>query len=192
MLQPHLLGDALQALSDVLAARHLRYQLVAIGGSGLLLLGLIDRPTRDLDIVAVVEGGRYATATPLPEPLVEAVRDVGEALGLGPEWVNAGPAALFDLGLPEGFASRVVTRNYGALVLHVAGREDQIAFKLYAAVDQGPRSKHFQDLQRLAPVAAELVGAARWAITHDPSEGFRADLVVALARLGIENADAVL
>ena len=192
MLQPHLLDSALQALAAVLAARRLRYELVAVGGSGLLLLGLLDRPTRDVDILAVVEGGRYVTATPLPGPLVEAVRDVGEALGLGPDWVNAGPTSLLDLGLPEGFAGRLETWDYGALVLHVAGRKDQIAFKLYAAVDQGPQSKHFQDLQRLAPVPAELVGAARWTITHDPSEGFRAHLVAALARLGIENADAVL
>jgi hypothetical protein len=33
-------------------------ELVAAGGSALLLLGLLERPTRDLDVVALVEGGR--------------------------------------------------------------------------------------------------------------------------------------
>ena len=192
MLRPQLLEQALQALADVLAHRHLSYELVAVGGSALLLLGLLDRPTRDLDILAVVEGGRYTTADPLPEPLAAAVRDVGEALGIGAGWVNAGPTGLLDLGLPDGFAGRVETRRYGALVLHVAGREDQIAFKLDAAVDQGPHSKHFQDLRQLGPTPEELVWAPRWSLTHDPSEGYRSGLLAAQSALGIENADAQL
>jgi hypothetical protein len=189
MLRPQLLEEALQALAEVLVSRRLRYELVAVGGSGLLLLGVIERPTRHVDIVAIVEDERYTKADPLPGPLVEAVRDIGEALGLGSDWVNSGPAGLLDLGLPEGFASRVETRRYGALTLHIAGREDQIALKLYAAVDQGPGSKHFQDLLRLAPDADDLLRGARWSLTHDPSPGYRSQLLAALAHLGIEDAD---
>ena len=77
-----------------------------------------------------------------------------------------------------------------ALVVNLAGRYDQICFKLYAAVDQGPRSKHVQDLRLLGPTEEELLAAARWTVTHDPSEGFRAMLAQALAFLGVEDADA--
>lgn len=49
------LEQALRAPGETLEARHLRFELVAVGGSGLLLLGLINRATRDLDIVALVE-----------------------------------------------------------------------------------------------------------------------------------------
>ncbi|HEX9505387.1 MAG TPA: hypothetical protein VGA62_05215, partial [Acidimicrobiia bacterium] len=75
---------------------------------------------------------------------------------------------------------------------HLAGRTDLICFKLYAAVDQGPRSKHFADLQELAPTRDELLVAARWTLTHDTSSGYRGELVKALAVLGVEINDADL
>lgn len=102
-----------------------------------MLLGLIVRPTRDLDVVALAHGGQYVKANPLPLTLREASRDVGETFGLGPEWLNAGPTDLMDFGLPAGFRQRVTIRRYGGLTLHLAGRFDQICFKLYATVDQG-------------------------------------------------------
>src|SRR5439155_4943989 len=58
-----------------------------------------------------------------------------------------------------------------------------------AAVDQGPRSKHFADLQRLEPTADELRAAAAWARTHDPSEGFHQELRGALRDLGVRDGD---
>jgi hypothetical protein len=183
------LEAALGALSETLAARELEYELVAVGGSGLLLLGLISRPTRDLDIVAVVEDGAYVPAAVLPVPLVEAVRDIGEVLGIGPDWLNAGPAALMDFGLPEGFAERAEVRRFGALTLHLASRVDQIHLKLYAAVDQGPGSKHVDDLRALQPTRDELRAAASWARTHDPSPAFRNDVQAALRQFGVDDAD---
>ena len=35
----------------------------------------------------------------------------------------------------------------------------------------------------------ELVAAARWAVTHDPSAPFRSELTAALAALGMGDAD---
>lgn len=192
MLNEQSLERALDALGETLDARDLAYELVASGGSGLLLLGLIARPTRDLDVIALVERGAYVKADPLPDPLLEAIRDVGQVLGIGQTWLNAGPADLLDFGLPSGFESRVVTRSYGPLTLHVASRDDQVAFKLYAAVDTGPTGKHFQDLGALKPTREELLEAARWARTHDPSPGFREQLLRGLAALGVEDASAAL
>jgi hypothetical protein len=84
------------------------------------------------------------------------------------DWLNAGPASLLDLGLPEGFLQRAQRRSYGeALTVLFASRTDQIHFKLYAAVDQGA-GWHFADLQALEPTEPELQ-AARWSRTHDPS-----------------------
>lgn len=187
-----LLERALETLGAVLEERGLQYELVAVGGSSLLLLGLTSRPTRDLDLVARVEDGRYLRPDPLPARLVEARDDVGRALGLAEDWLNPGPASLLDLGLPPGFEERVTTRWYGALILRIVGRRDQIFFKLYAAVDQWPESKHQADLRRLQPTREELLDAARWARTHDPSEPFRQGLARLLEELGVENADAEL
>jgi hypothetical protein len=192
MLDSTALPRALRLLGGVLQERGLSYELVAAGGSALLLLGLLQRPTRDLDVVALVEGKRYIAANPLPPDLLNAVRDVGDTLGLGDDWLNPGPASLLELGLPEGFAERVETRRFGRLTLHLASRSDQICFKVYAATDQGPDSKHFDDLNALGPTKNELIEAARWARTHDPSEGFRGELIALLRVMGIADAAQVV
>lgn len=180
---------ALRTLGELLAARDRHYEVVAIGGSGLLLLGLVVRPTADIDVVALVEGDQYQLAKPLPAPLEQAQAEVGAALGLGEKWLNPGPTDLLDFGLPEGFGDRTETLEFGGLTVHLAGRFDQVCFKLYAAVDQGPRSKHFADLRQLEPTREELITAAKWAREHDPSEGFRHVLLETLALLGVDQDD---
>jgi hypothetical protein len=186
------LEAALTNLGRVLKSRGLAYDLVTIGGSSLMLLGLLQRPTRDLDVVAFVEGEHYVKVRALPAPLEQAVREIGGVLDIGPNWLNIGPADLMDFGLPEGFAERTEVRQYGSLTLRVAGRDDQIALKLYAAADQGQQSKHFQDLRKLEPSQEELIRAARWTTTHDPSEGFRGELVVILDALNVSNASLLI
>jgi len=183
------LEEALRSLGAVLEARGLSYRLLVAGGSSLLLLGFVDRVTADLDVVGIAEGGGYRRGEPLPVPLVAAVADVARALDLDPRWLNAGPASLVDFGLPEGLADRVTVRRYGGLELHLPGRVDLICFKLYAAADQGPRSKHHADLEALDPTASELLVAARWAVTHDPSAGFRMMLTDSLRLFGVEVSD---
>jgi len=173
-------GELLSALSEQLAAAGDRYELVIVGGSALLALGLIARPTRDVDVVALQEGEVLVKAKPLPAGLVEARDRVARDFGLPEDWLNAGPADLMDFGLPAGFLDRVHTRTFGqALTVHFASRLDQIHFKLYALVDQGA-GKHGQDLRALEPTEGELVQAARWSRTHDPSDGYRQMLEEAL------------
>jgi purine nucleoside phosphorylase len=55
-------------------------------------------------------------------------------------------------------------------------------------VDQGP-GRHLDDLQALKASRDELIAAARWAQTHDPSVGFRAELLRVLTHLGVGDAD---
>ncbi len=183
------LEEALQTLGEVLEDRALSYELAVIGGSALMLIDLSVRPTRDLDVVAIVEGGSYRKADPLPAPLVQAIEEVARNLGLPSTWLNPEPASLLDLGLPKGFETRTETRKFRSLVLHVASRKDQICFKLYASADLGPQSKHIADLKRLEPTEDELLEAARWAIEQDPSPGFRGLLNRALAYFGVVGAD---
>ena len=153
-----------------------------------MLLGLIERPTKDIDVVAVIHEGRYQMADPMPTPLIEAVKEVAAVHGLTTDWLNPGPTVLLQLGLPHNFESRVEVRTYGGLTLHIASRFDQIHFKLYAAVDDGPSSKHFEDLRRLGPTRDELLASARWSRSHDPSPGFKQSLEAALAALGVRDA----
>jgi hypothetical protein len=183
------LHEALETLGALLESRGIAYDIVLIGGGALLLLDLTDRPTRDLDIVSRVEGDRWVEGEPMPEALARAVLEVARALDLDDHWLNACPTDLLRFGLPEGFADRVVVRRYGALVVRLAARVDQIAFKLYAAVDQGQRSKHFKDLVGLGPTGPELLDAARCCRTHDPSDPFHDMLLQALDQLGVGVTD---
>lgn len=184
------LERALKVLGDLLADRGHYYEVVAIGGGGLLLLGQIEHPTKDLDLIALVEAEQLVSAIPLPMNLLQAAVDVGRALNLGEGWLNIGPASLFEMGLPEGFKERMHTRHYGGLTIHLAGRLDQICFKLYAAVDQGPFSKHFADLKRLNPTHEELQTARHWCVRQDVSDAFAIDLNQAVVALGVENANS--
>lgn len=180
--------ELLSALGEQLARSGAAYELVIVGGSALLALGLGDRPTTDVDLVALREGETLRSARPLPADLVVARDRVGRDFGLPASWLNDGPADLVHFGLPEGFLDRAERREYGpSLAVLFASRFDQVHFKLYATVDQGP-GKHESDLRALEPTEQELIAAARWSTTHDPSEGFRDQLVRVLRSFGVEDA----
>jgi hypothetical protein len=184
------LTEALHLAGSYLEDRGISFEVVAIGGSALLLLGLIERPTQDLDLIASVVAGAYLKLDDLPPALRETRDAVAAQLDLAPDWINTEPSDVMDHGLPDGFADRCVKQTYGSLTLHLASRFDQICLKLHAAADRGdPKGKHAHDLRALSPTADELVTAARWAQTHDPSQGFRSVLLVVLTDFGVENAD---
>lgn len=192
MLEQEAIDEALASLGALLEERGQAIGVLVIGGGGLLLLGLIQRPTADVDVVGFATPSGYVKAERLPAFLAEAVREVGEALGLGATWFNSGPAGLIDFGLPSGLGNRVEVRVYGGLEVHLPAREDLICFKLYATVDQGERSKHFTDLQVLSPTTQQLITAAAWTRTQDPSPGFLVELRRILCLMDLAAADAEL
>jgi hypothetical protein len=143
--------DLLGALGEQLAAQRECFTIAVVGGSALLALELISRATRDVDVLAIVDGDEFTSAQPLPAALVDAAQTVARDFGLSKDWLNPGPTSLLDLGLPEGFFERAQHRHYGpGLEVLFASRVDQIHLKLYATVDQGA-GKHLNDLQALAP-----------------------------------------
>jgi len=185
----HWEGQALAALSEQLGESGARFELAVIGGAALIWLGLLDRATKDVDVVGLVSGSEVISSKPLPDELARAVTQVAADLGLPGDWLNPGPTDLLDFGLPEGFLDRARRVEIGpALVVYVCDRFDQIHFKLYAMVDHAG-GRHAEDLRALQPTQEELVAAARWTSTHDPSEGFHGQLVLALAELGVRDAD---
>lgn len=169
-----------------------KIELLVCGGAALNFLGLVQRTTEDVDILAFVtrnnEGNvSFLRADPLDAALTVAARKVARDFNLPENWLNPGPASAVDLGLPEGVIERVVTRYYGKkLIIHFLGRYDQIHFKLYAAVDQGA-GKHFDDLLALKPTEIEIDQAARWSMTHDVSEGYKQNLKSLLEYIGFKD-----
>jgi Nucleotidyltransferase of unknown function (DUF6036) len=180
----------LTALGEQLSHSGHEYDLVVIGGSALLALGLVTRATRDVDVVALGSETGLEEALPLPDALAEARNRVARDFDLPGDWLNSEASAdMLRLGLPDGFIERLMCREYGpALRVRYASRVDQIHFKLHATVDRGG-GKHFADLQALAPTPDELVTAARWARSHDPSEGFLSVLNEVLAHFGVEDGE---
>lgn len=182
------LDTILGALEEQLLALGSRQEVVVIGGSALTALGLVNRSTKDVDLVAIAEGQELRSASPLPEALRAARDRVARDFDLAPNWLNAGPTDLLKWGLPVGFINRVIARRYGeALTVYFASRFDQIHFKLFAMVDQAG-GRHEADLRALRPSNQELIAAARWSMTQDPSPGYRMVLKEALSALGTEDS----
>jgi hypothetical protein len=172
MFEADTLRHALATLGALLADRGHNHEIVAVGGGGLLLLGVIRRPTKDLDAIALVEAGEYQLARPLPIELREAIADTARVLGLADDWLNPGPTDQLKQGLPDGFADRTTRLEFGGLTVQLASRFDQICLKLYAAADSGPESKHVRDLLDLHPTGDELHVAAAWVKGQDASAEF--------------------
>jgi hypothetical protein len=185
-MEPSRIDNALSALGELLAAAGTPCEIVVIGGAALQVLGLVTRPTADVDVVAIVDHG-LQSAEPLPAPLADAAHRVAVDFGLPDDWLNPGPTAMLQWGLPEGFVGRLTARIYGALTADFASRFDQIHFKLFAFADLGG-GRHEADLKALRPTREELLAAAAWARTQDPSPGFLSVLAVALERLGVNDA----
>jgi hypothetical protein len=162
------LENALQAVGELLSSAGQRISIVVIGGAALHLQGVIERTTRDVDVVALTnEPGGFEQLIrppkPLPDVLLQAVRNVALDLGLPDNWLNRGPANQWDIGLPPGFEQRVKWQSFAALDVGVADRLDLIFFKLEAAADQpDSANRHCQDLIALNPSRAELEKAAEW------------------------------
>jgi hypothetical protein len=171
-----LLEQALSACGDLLAQQGERVRIVVVGGASLSLLGLVQRHTADVDVIARVETGSSAVtlirAEPLPDALSQAVLRVARDFDLPPDWLNAEVGMQWSQGLPPGLERDLVWRTFGGLDVGLAGRRTLIALKLFAAADGGLRSVHLQDLIALRPCRTELTAASAWVVTQDASPMF--------------------
>jgi len=178
LIAPDTINDILEALDRQIGVHGgVPLGLVVCGGTALSALGLVMRTTRDMDVLGSVSetenGVTIQSIKKFPEWLVEAANRVGRDFDLPENWLNLGPASQVESGLPEGFEKRLVKKVYGQyLTVYFISRIDQIHFKLYAAVDQD--GYHEQDLFALKPTESEMEVAAKWVVTQDVSEVFRA------------------
>lgn len=192
--------DALSRVGELLAADGHEYAIVVLGGAALDLLRVVNRETRDVDILTFAEprpGKEPSVDTidqlprEMPEPLQRAARIVARDLGLDSDWLNTESSLQLQAGLPPGLPARIQWKSYGALWVGPVHRYDLVFCKLFAAADSGgPTSVHYQDLIALRPSPRELLDAATWVETQDASAEFPGILkrVVDRARkdLGIE------
>lgn len=142
-----------------LAARQLRLEAVVVGGAALNLLGVVQRTTKDCDILhpallpAVVAAADEFAAT---------LRERGEALAEG--WLNNGPQSLAAL-LPDAWQERLVVAFEGeAILLRSLGRLDLIRSKVFSLCD---RALDLNDCVALAPTREELREIEPWVALQD-------------------------
>jgi hypothetical protein len=178
LIAPDIINDILEGLDRQVGVHGgMPLGLVVCGGTALSALGLVMRTTRDMDVLGLVSetqnGVTIQSIKEFPEWLVEAADKVRRDFDLPEKWLNLGPASQVESGLPQGFEKRLVKKVYGQyLTIYFISRIDQIHFKLYAAVDQD--GYHVQDLFALKPTEDEMEEAAKWVVTQDVSEVFKA------------------
>ncbi len=167
-------------------------KIVVCGGSALIAANLVNRVTKDIDIVALMnKKAQLIEPVPLPIDFMKAAKQVGELLDLPDDWINNGPSSneggIFQLGLPELFTERLQEVKYGdALTVYFISRLDQIHFKLWAAVDRFG-GYHADDLIALNPTMEEILQAAKWSMKLDPSAGYHEMLKMFLRQIGFDN-----
>lgn len=146
-------AELLPQFDRFLAERGLRLDAVVAGGTALALLGIIQRETRDCDLLEplLTEDLLWAAAA-----FARTLRDQGQVLR--DDWLNNGPASLGPL-LPEGWKQRLRLVHDGkALRLWSLGRPELLLAKLWALCDRA---------LALRPSAAELAEAETWIIHQD-------------------------
>lgn len=168
------MADALARVGELLEADGNTYRVLIVGGAALNLLGIVNRVTTDVDIIAFgTARGIEPPPVELPDDLLRAARRVAQDLRLAPDWLNTGPASQWTQGLPPGLGDRLVWRRFGGLEVGLPNRLALICLKLHAAVDSGPGGVHYADLLALQPTPSELIEARAWVETQDASPEFR-------------------
>ena len=160
---------AIEALGGLLADRGQTYACVVAGGASLAALGVLDRVTGDVDVMAIRDNSGAVTLAPreFPAFVAEAIGQVGRELNLPAEWMNTQMAAGLQAGMPPGFEERLMWRSFGGLHVGFVGRRDLIALKLEAASDDPPYGRtdvHLGDLVTLGATPDELDEAAHWVL----------------------------
>jgi hypothetical protein len=165
----------IEAFDRRLLGLGLRFEGVVIGGSALGLMGVIQRPTRDVDILVPELTPAIASAA---RDFAKAQRQAG--VDLQDDWLNKGPMQLGEIP-PAGWRERV-QRIFGgqALVLGTLGRSDLLKSKLFALCDRGT---DLPDCIALAPTAEELAECMPWLDLQDGNELWPAHVGATVADL---------
>lgn len=169
-LTPGTIRSLLEELADWFAFEGCEpVEWVVCGGAAMGLQGLRSRTTRDVDVLGEWDGTVLELVEDFPPVVTKCIEKVtekhSELRGLGANWINLGPRRLVAYGLPSGFEQRMTSLRFGQhLTLHLLGRSDLLALKLYAAADErGPRQEiHVQDIEALRPTFRELDTAVDW------------------------------
>ena len=88
--------------------------LLVCGGASLIATRMVSRQmTKDIDVLAFVGNNAVlGKADPFPPLLAQCIAEVAAMLQLPAVWMNPGPSALLDAGLPVGLMQRVAETRH--------------------------------------------------------------------------------
>jgi hypothetical protein len=141
-------------------------EVLCCGASALCVLGLLSRSTMDVDVLGVVV--RDLDLDPcevFPMEMERAIANAGLELGLADDWFNGSASRLLERGVPAGTLERSFAhrRTFGpCLTVRFLDRRDQVALKLFAAMDPVDGIRHLKDLEEISPEAEEISHALEW------------------------------
>ena len=137
----------------------MKLDAVVIDGAALALLGVIDRPTRDFDIVQPELSDEVNIAA---QEFAQYLCDQG--IELDTDWLNNRPSQVAEI-LPDGWQNRLRPLFVGeALALTTLSRSDLLKTKLFALCDRGT---DLVDCLALSPTDIELSEAMTWLEIQD-------------------------
>ena len=128
----------------------------------------------------------FSKASPFSEDFQLAIERVAREFNLPRDWMNTVIDNQWRFGLPDVLYHDISWRDFGPLAVGMVGRKGLIPLKLFASIDQGPQSKHWQDLIVLQPTEIELAQAVDWVKTQDESDYFKQFVDQASEKLRIE------
>ena len=166
-------------------------EVLCCGASALCVLGLLSRSTMDVDVLGVVVRDRDLNPCEVfPAEMERAIANAGLELGLADDWFNGSASRLLERGVPEGTLERSLEHRmtFGpCLTVRFLDRRDQVALKLFAAMDPVDGIRHLKDLEEISPEAAEISHALEWMGEWESSTAFRTKLKEVVTRLGFED-----
>lgn len=141
--------QVIPAFDDYLHAEGLKFSAVAIGGSALAILGMIDRHTQDLDLLT----------SPIPTSIQNAAVHFAQNHLIDSNWLNNAPLDLAN-HLPKDWMSLTEDLYCGkALTLKSLCRLHMIYAKFWAMCD---RDRDLSDLVAMNPDPDEIEKAVAW------------------------------
>jgi len=163
-------------------------EVLCCGASALCVLGLLTRSTMDVDVLGVVVRDRDLNPCEVfPEEMERAIANAGLELGLAEDWFNGSASRLLERGVPEGTLERALVhrKSFGpCLTVRFLDRKDQVALKLFAAMDPVDGIRHLKDLEEISPDPEEIIHSLRWMGDWKSSDAFRSKLKAIITGLG--------
>lgn len=146
-----------KSFDEFLAKNSLKFESIVIGGAALIIMGVIQRETVDIDCLD----------PKIPEEILNAAQEFRKSnpnLSLSESWINNGPDSLVK-DLPKGWRHRIVPLyNGNAITFYTLGRLDLLMTKLFAFCD---RDIDLNDCLRLKPTVHELEQCFSWVVNQD-------------------------